>query len=310
MADAISGVHTSGNTSKAWVRDYNEIFWNLYGGQPSQAAQIVNFGTPPGGSNLTHYVKRGLMVPLGNGQAMYEGQGIPLDTLLDGPNKTVYPSKYGVGIQVTYEAMKDDRNGIYKDLFGKIALGMMYTQEQAATNLLNNGFVTTYNSGLDSLALFSASHVTYGGTGATYSNLQTGSLSRTTLQQALDKIKTLKDDRGRPIMVTPKLLVIPPELEWKAKELLLSEYQPETANNEINALKGTLSYVVNRYLTSTTAWFVLADKSVIDLQHYWFDQPKPKAYEDDNTDSMIFKSTMRMVDSFWNWRGVVGSAGT
>jgi hypothetical protein len=296
---------TTANLQKLWVQDFDKIYMDQYKLVPAQSPDIFNSEDKMG----MHYVRRGLQTPLGALQSMNEGNGIPFDSLLDGPEKTVYPAKYGLQVQATFEAMQDDRQGILKQSLAYLAQSQRYTIELAAWDVLNSGFGTT-KVGVDGLALFSASHTLYGVPGGTFSNLATGSLSRATLQNAIKLMHTLVDERKKPIIMEPAVLVVHPNLEWKAKELLMSPYDPETANRNINPIYGIgLSYYVSRFVTSETAWFLLTEKAFHDLRIIWFTKPKNNSYTDENVEAMIFKVSMRFLATFWNWRGVVGSTG-
>ncbi len=76
-----------------------------------------------------------------------------------------------------------------------------------------------------------------------------------------------KDDRGRFIGAMPDLLVVPPDLQWTAMELLESTYWPEegatTERMASNVLKGKLDLIVSPYLTDPDNWFVLSTKGVV-----------------------------------------------
>lgn len=291
---------------KTWDKTYDEVFFDQYTKVPGQGQEVFNQITEP---QPNHYIKKGMVVTMGPALQMEEGKPVTFDNFLDGPQKTVYPMKFGIALQATYEALKDDRQGIVKQALGKIGESMKYTIELIQWDMLNAASVTTNRVGIDGAALV-GSHTRQDGSGATISNSISGSLSRTTLQAAIDTYTTMVDERGKPIVLMPKVLVIPPQLEWKAKELLMSEYDPESANNSINPLTvgNKLTYMVSRYLTSTTGWFVLADKSDHDMSMYWWDKPSQQSWVDNNTDNMVFKSVMRAVPTFFNWRGVVGGA--
>ena len=290
---------------KLWARDFDEIMFDNYVKVPAQGIDFLNDVDAPD----KHFVKKGLLVTIGAPQTINEGAATPMDQFLDGPAKTVYPSKAGIALQATMEALQDDRQGILKQAMAKIGESMKYGIELRQWDILNSGFSSSVRVGLDSKALFATNHQSFGQPGVTFDNTVTGALSKSTLQAAIVKFTNLQDERGKPVILLPKMLFIPPALEWKAKELLLSEYDPETGNNAINALQGRVQYMIVRYFTSTTAWFVGADKSDLDIWTYWFDRIRSKTIEDGNTDNMIFKATMRLVATFFNWRGVVGSTG-
>jgi len=67
--------------------------------------------------------------------------------------------------------------------------------------------------------------------------------------------------------VTPDLLVVPPDLQWTAMELLESRYWPGegsvTAKTASNVLRGKLDLMVSPYLTDTNDWFVLSTKGLV-----------------------------------------------
>jgi phage major head subunit gpT-like protein len=78
------------------------------------------------------------------------------------------------------------------------------------------------------------------------------------------------DDRGRALGIVPDLLVVPPDLQWTAKELLSSTYYPDliaTGEGEQklaqNVLRGTLDLLVSPYLMDTNDWFVLSTRSLV-----------------------------------------------
>ena len=56
--------------------------------------------------------------------------------------------------------------------------------------------------------------------------------------------------------------MVPTGVEWKARELLNSGYDPESANNAINPLQSrNLTLLVNPYLTDEDAWFLIGEKN-------------------------------------------------
>jgi len=295
---------TTANLTKLWAQDFDKIWFDNYRLVGAQSTEVFN-DSDAGGK---HYIRRGLLVTLGAMQSMDEGTPIPFDSLLDGPEKTVYPAKYGLQLQATHEALQDDRQGIIKQSMAMLGQASKYTIELAAWDVLNSGFGTT-KVGVDGLALFTASHTQYGVAGGTLSNLALGSLSKSTLELAINIFTTAVDERNKPIILEPMVLVIPPQLKWKATELLLSPNDPETANRNMNPLQGYVTYFVCRYLTSATAWFLLTAKAFHDLQIVWFTRPQNGTYNDENVESVIFKTSMRMIATFWNWRGCVGSTG-
>jgi len=145
---------------------------------------------------------------------------------------------------------------------------------------------------------------------STYSNLGTaGALSMATLQAGITNFRKLVNEANVHIEMQPDLLIIPPDLEWKCKELMLSAYNPENANNAVNTLKGEgLKYLVVPYLTSTTAYALISSKNH-DLRFVWRKKMAPQDKEDFSTGNLMKKMTGRFQTFFVHWRGTWGNAG-
>ncbi len=67
-------------------------------------------------------------------------------------------------------------------------------------------------------------------------------------------MRKFKDDEGRPLNITPNVLLVPPALEDTARALLTNE---RLEDGKPNPYKGTAELVVDARLTSDTAWFLL-----------------------------------------------------
>jgi len=98
----------------------------------------------------------------------------------------------------------------------------------------------------------------------------------------------------------------------QAEVLLKSVLRAGTNNNDLNPVKsmGMLSdVVVFSRMTSATAWFVKND--VTDgLKVLWRRRVEKSMEGDFETDSMRYKSTMRLAAGWTDWRDVFGTPGT
>lgn len=198
------------------------------------------------------------MSTLGLAQTMtVEAQPVPYDEMAERWTATYIPETVKLGGQITQEAMEDN---LYKPLAGRLAraLGRSFrlTKEIKAAAVFNNGF-STFKTG-DNVALFSASHPI---TGATFSNLAgtASQLNETSLEDAIIAIQGFVDDRGNRINAMPKKMLVPRQLQFTVKRLLMSTGRTGTAENDINAVKDAMPYSVWQYLTSTTSWYILTD---------------------------------------------------
>jgi phage major head subunit gpT-like protein len=100
-----------------------------------------------------------------------------------------------------------------------------------------------------------------------YSAGSTNALSLSSLTTATTAYRKLTDPDGNPLGIPPRLLLVPPELEITAAQLMSSSLlilgdgtkaggavQPAS-----NVLQGRYRVVVSNYLTSASTWWLLAD---------------------------------------------------
>lgn len=151
----------------------------------------------------------------------------------------------------------DSEGKIMKEAM-RIGYDMRLSQDQLAADVLNNGFSAT--TVWDGLALFSDAHL-IGATGFTQDNLETGALSDTVLNAEIISLRALKTHRNTKMPLPPRTLLVPIQLEKKARELIESMGAPESANNNTNTHRSRgIQIVVWELLSSATAHFLLSDK--------------------------------------------------
>jgi phage major head subunit gpT-like protein len=286
----------------------HEIFFNKYSQYPEEYSKVFDVL-----SSSRAYEEDSEVTGLGKLVSKSEGASITYDDPIQGKTKTYTHSSYGLGFRVTHELFEDDQYGIIKRMPAALARSANQTQEVEAWSVFNNAFSTSY-TGLDGKPLCSTTHpnVAAGAGSGPYSNrLSTDSdLSITSLQSAIEAMETTTDDRDLNLMIKPRLLVVPVQAKWMARELLNSEYKPGTANNEINALADEeLKYMVGHYLTDTDAWFLLADKADHYLRFFWREKVKFSSDDDFDSGDAKFKVFMRFAVGYSGWRGVVGTPG-
>jgi hypothetical protein len=291
--------------TQLWEKDLTREFFDEYDRWPSIITDVAHVTE----DNESHYIKEGLMTSFGSAPQVYDGQAFPFDALYQGPEKTVYFNEYGFAAQATRVMMEDDRHDIMKQVAREQAKAMAYTIELQGWDLINSGFVTTARTGIDSLALFSASHPLYGPQAGVASNLLTGSLSKLNMQAAMDKFAQLVNERNIPIYALPPfMLLVHPTNRWMAEILGASEYDPDSAGNAANPVKGKFSFKIVPFFTSTTTWALL-DQRMHDLRWVWRRHIKYEPAIDFITGNVLWKAHMRALATFFHWRGIVGSTG-
>ncbi len=173
----------------------------------------------------------------------------------------------------TWEAsIAVERSVVEDDLYGQIKLRVQGLARESKRHvdelvfsLLGNGFTSLCHDGQ---YFFDTDHSE--GDSGTQSNKGTAALSVTSLQNAITSIMKFKDDRGKLLGIVPDTLVVPPDLQWTALELVDSNYYPDVLDSadgsqkfSSNPLKGKLDVIISPYLTDTNNWFLLATKWVV-----------------------------------------------
>lgn len=226
-----------------------------------------------------------------------EGEQIAYDQFIQGPTKRWNHKTYGLGIRITEELIEDslypDVPSTMGDMSKELGNSGMETQEVLIHDLFNSGSVTTTHTAGDGLAIFSTVHKALNG--STWSNRSAtdGTLSATTLKQGFIDFENVLSDRGIQQVQMPKILLVPPSLEFTARELIHSEYDPNTGNNAINSVQSrNLTLLVDPFLTSTTAWFLLGDTNPLIT---FMRRPLKYAQDGDfETGDAKFKGTFRL----------------
>jgi hypothetical protein len=135
-------------------------------------------------------------------------------------------------------------------------------------------------------------------------------LSEASLEAAIGSFDNMVNERGLPIEVRPRWLVISPENRFLADRLLNSAGRPGTANNDINVLQREgLQVLVSHWITDKDAWFLLPDGMESPLLFFWREMPDTKTWDDDNADGTFHKIRQRHSVGFRDWRGAWGSPG-
>jgi hypothetical protein len=194
------------------------------------------------------------------------------------------------------------------DMASGLGHSVRETKEVEVADIFNNGFVTTTHTAGDGLAIFSDAHLRL--SGGTWSNRFTNAvdLNAGSLQQAVENFETTTDDRSMQQVLVPRILLVAPQNEWKARELLYTQADPESANNTINAIRSrNLQLVVWYYLTDPDAWFVLGEQTGL----IYFDRRGVTFAKDGDFDTgdAKFKTTYRDSVEVNKPYGMYGSPG-
>ena len=224
------------------------------------------------------------------------------------------------GGQTAFDSGSGERF-VYNQEHTEIALGYAITRKAIDDNLYKTQFTpsnlglntaTTYNAavGGDGVALCSTAHPIDGGTVANTPTTQVD-LNEATLLNAMIAIRTnFKDQAGLKVFARGRKLIIPPQLEPVAIRLLKTELRPGTADNDVNALMTTAGglpegYMVNDFLTSPYAWFLLTNiDGLAYMERVKFETDMQVDFV---TDNLLVKGYERYSFGYYNWRSIYGS---
>lgn len=248
----------------------------------------------------------------GFGYARVKNSGgeISMDYSKQGYSNTVAHVTYGLGYRITEEQIQDN---LYKDVINKLtpqlARSLRTTKEVVGHSLLNNAVNTAYTYG-DGKPLLATDHPTQSGNQSNKLAVA-ADLSPTSLKEILYQIKRAKDDRGLPIDLQMKNLIVPTELEFTAKEIMKSVKIVDSNWNNINlwnSEKYIKGLVVSPYLVDTDAWFVSTDAP--DGLIYYERMPvKIRTNNDFNTIDTLVTAHERYSFTCNDWRSIYGSEG-
>jgi hypothetical protein len=225
--------------------------------------------------------------------AISEGEDYSYTRPRQGASKTLTTVKYGLGASISEESIKDGKFDVVSMIIKKMAKSAREAQEIQAMNVINNGFSTETTA--DGVAIFSTAHTLP--SGGTWRNRLSSDadLSRSALDTMLtDFGKQQVGDSGIIANIQPKVLLVPWESKRYAMELVGSELQPDSADNNMNSLKGEgLQVVASPHLTDTDSWFLLGEKSETGLVIVKSSGIETKSEEEFDNDSIKFKSRYR-----------------
>ena len=220
-------------------------------------------------------------------------------------------TEIALGYAITRKAIDDN---LYKTQFHPSNLGLIesfqQTKEIYGANILNTA--QTYNASIggDGQALCSSSHPIDGSTVANQPAVQVD-LNEATLLNAMIAVRTnFKDNAGLKVFARARKLIVAPQLEPTAIRLVKTELRPGTADNDVNAIMMTAgglpeSYMVNDFLTSPYAWFLLT--SIDGLSYMERVKFETDMQVDFVTDNLLVKGYERYSFGYYNWRAIYGS---
>lgn len=237
----------------------------------------------------------------GNLELVPEGGQFQQDFLGEASARTKVAT-YGKLFSLTRQAIINDDLG----LFSKIA-----TKYGSAAKRLVNKMVYAQLTGnvkmQDNVALFDSKHGNVAGTGE--------ALSVKAIAKAITAMRRQKGITGDATLnITPKYLVVPPELEMTAYQIVNSTAAVEGVNSGVvNPYKGRFVVVADAELTDPDAWYLVADASQHDTIEVTYlngvETPRLETRQGFDVDGIEYKVAFDCGVSALDFRGVFKNAG-
>jgi hypothetical protein len=180
-------------------------------------------------------------------------------------------------------------------------LSLQFQQLGTATTVTN-----TFNgTGRDGLALFTTAHVTTKGTPITWSNRQTvTAMNQISLMEGVTMLEATPSEVGQPLGSVKRVGVVHGRYwEWRVPELITSVKQPDTFNNQQNAMKlRGVEWVpiLNPYLAATDATWMLLDLDNHELLFFMKQKATYSRGVNDFNGNQINRCVTRVATDFWS----------
>lgn len=222
--------------------------------------------------------------------------------------KTSYTHKeYVKGIKIERKLVDDDLYSVINSRPQALGLSARRTREKHGASIFANAFNTSVFAGGDSLSLCNSSH-THVGTSTTQSNTGTSALTPASLAAARLAMRSYLDETDNLISAKGDLLLVPPDLEDTANEIIGSDKEPYTADNTMNVNKNRFKIIVSDWLDDADNWFLI-DSRYAKLFLKWFDRIPVEFNKDKDFETYISKWSVyaRYSFGFSDWKWVYGN---
>ena len=207
---------------------------------------------------------------------------------------------WGKMVKLSRQMIINDDLSAFQNNASKFAKGFINRKAQIVYGLLEGqGRILASGN-----TLFHADHNNYKDPGTAMS-IAAFDLAKTAMRRQ-------KDLSGEPIHITPRYLVIPPELEVLAYQLINATITPNTTS-QANPFKGAFEILVDPFLTNTQEWYLMADPSEIEVIKYATLAGQDGIYTeqqyDFNTDELKIKARTDFNATVEEYRGVYKNKG-
>ena len=225
--------------------------------------------------------------------------------------------EFAQGIQVERRLVDDDQYNQINRRASNMADAFQTTRETDAANVFINAFTDSgtnrmgaSTNGAAGVALLSAAHPhSPANSSTTQSNEGTLALTIDNLDTIRQAMRNFTDDKDQLLGLNPDMLLIPPELERTATQIVAERaiYEPGSAQYDVNMFAGRFRPVVWNRLTDSNAWFLI-DSTLMKQHLIWQNRIAPEFAQAEDFDGLTakFRGYMRYGIGWTDWRWIYG----
>lgn len=218
--------------------------------------------------------------------------------------------EYANSFDVTQIMIEDNQWPNIMARAGELADGATARQEALCAGVYDDAVAAGTYTTLAGDALGDATHNLINSS-STVSNLGTTALSAAGLQELEILGKRMVNEGGIYVDVKYDTLLVAPEKEREAMELVGSDKDPLTPNNAINTYKGKYKVVAWPYLSSTSMYFLIASGNEKKMKPilYTYVEPQLKMVPEPLTGNTLFQGRFRSAVGIAQYQHVLVSTG-
>lgn len=276
-----------------------EVMWLSWAEHPDEYNKLGNIQTSSRMKETDFMVAE-----LGQFEQKPEGTPIRTDSISPSFSKDFLHVTWAKGVEVTMEALEDDQDSIMMDQARALGYSARQTIETIAANeWFNNAFTTATSA--DGQPIY-GTHTT--ALGFTIDNSFAVDLDVGGVEAMLTHFAELVSEAGNKIRMQARMIIVPPTLQFAAREIVESVTRSDNNTGAKNVLQEfNLQVFVSHYLNSSTAWFMWAEPSMIKAKWYWRKRPTPvkdtRYTNQSGLTGLIFRQSVGVSD----YRGLAGS---
>lgn len=260
-------------------KGFSKVYRTAYDSTPEWGDRVATTINSKHGTEVHGWMQRILKMRRWDGPRLIHNLNTHEYTLT---NKT-YENTVGVGVN----EIEDDSLGVYEPIFSEMGRQSRKWKDQLLKDALQNG---TTNTSFDGVAFFASTHP-LDPAGNQSNNFTSSALTAANYDTVRSAMMGYTGEDGEPLGVTPNLLVVPPQLEREAREILNADMIANGAGTAgiSNVLKGSADLLVIPELANeATTWYLMDTTKGIKPLVFQLRQAPTMASRTSITDDNVF----------------------